>query len=170
MSFLSDARHKLGFHSGEWTYDGESRCEQTFTCTGCPSVRTRTHHSFYEWQRRTPADEANCGMIRTCGRCQEMQFRLEHEFSWHYFSELPALPDFPAKAKLVKVFFQGPCKQFSMCDHCYKLESTSYREWHDMGPARVGGVEHVDLGPSSFDSPMYYQACKVCDKRIRSSA
>lgn len=73
-------------------------------------------------------------------------------------------------SSLVKVMFQGPCKQFSMCDHCRKLENTKYRVWHDMGPSTVGGTEHVDIGPGGFDTPAYYQACRVCDKRIRSGA
>jgi hypothetical protein len=109
-------------------------------------------------------------MIRTCRVCREIKFRPEHEFTWHYFSELRELPDFPSKNKLVKVMFQGPCKQFSMCDHCRKLENTKYRVWHDMGPSTVGGTEHVDIGPGGFDTPAYYQACRVCDKRIRSGA
>ncbi|WP_329110978.1 hypothetical protein OG792_17865 [Micromonospora sp. NBC_01699] len=169
MSFLSEARHRLGLHTGEWTYDAEKRCDQTFSCTGCASVRTRTRHSFDEWHRRTPCDEATCGMVRTCRVCREVTFRPEHEFTWHYFSALPDLPDFPAKSKLGRVMFQGPCKQFSLCDHCGRLENTNYRVWHDMGPSMVGGTEHVDIGPGGFDSPVYYQACKVCDKRIRSA-
>ncbi len=165
MGILSKARHNLGFHTGEWIYDAEGQCAQTRTCTGCDDVSTRVKHSFGDWYRRLPCDEATCGMIRTCRVCPEFTFKSEHEFTWHYFTELQQLPDFAGRPKLTKAWVTSPCKQFSLCDHCYTV-GPEYRVWHDWGPSTVGGIEHVQLNDvEGFDVPKYYQACKVCDKR-----
>lgn len=167
MGFLGKARHNLGFHTGDWTYDVQGQCKQTRRCTGCDNVSTRVEHSFGDWYRRLPCDEATCGMIRTCRVCQEFAFKSAHEFNWHFFRQLPQMPDFPSKPRLLKVRVDTPCKQFSMCRHC-GLTETKYQNEHDWVSAGVI-VEHTQLNDvTSFDSATGYKVCRVCD--VRTSA
>jgi hypothetical protein len=167
VGIFSNARHGLGFHTGEWVYDAPGQCAQTRTCTGCPDISKRVRHSHGEWRRNRPCDEATCGLVSVCAVCADTRFKSEHEPAWHYFADLPKMPDFPQKARLAKQvgFFSNACKQFARCNYCGRIEH-GFRVQHDWTEPEIGTVQYVTSSDSSGHTVgNMYMKCRRCHKR-----
>ena len=114
MGFLKASQHSLGFHSGEWTYDGPDACRQTRACTGCSNVSVRVRHDVGDWVYRMPRDVNFCTKERRCSRCRLTEGMQEHSFEWRYYDELQRVPTFPRGYKRLR----GPCARIMVCVFC----------------------------------------------------
>ncbi len=65
----------LGFHSGDWRYASDQRCEQLQICSRCDNQSRQVVHNWRTWQY--VASEA-CDMARWCERCKEQENKTEH--------------------------------------------------------------------------------------------
>jgi hypothetical protein len=118
MSFLKNAQHRLGFHSGDWTFDREGGCDQSRNCTGCTAVSNRVQHDLTDWSYRIPRETNECTKQRGCRRCALTETRQEHSFEWHYYSEAKQGSGFLAAVALTHTRITQTCRQFSACSHC----------------------------------------------------
>jgi hypothetical protein len=118
MSFLKNAQHRLGFHTGDWTFDQEGACDQSRNCTGCGAVTTRVQHELSHWTFRIPRETNGCTKQRGCQRCRLTETRQEHSFEWYYYSDARQGSGQLAAVALAHTRVTQPCRQFSACVHC----------------------------------------------------
>jgi hypothetical protein len=148
MGRLSNARHKLGFHTGDWVFDAPDSCAQTRHCTGCSDISTRVRHDLTGWAYREPRAANACVKDRTCMRCSLSEAEQEHSFKWVYSDELPP------ESGLLGAFssaLKSTCHQIMVCEYC--------RE-----PGKGTRVEHTwgEMVRNENDGN-YYRGCVRCD-------
>jgi hypothetical protein len=144
MGFLSKSRHGLGFHTGEWAFETENWCVQTYRCTGCPDVKTRTLHDLPGWSYQMPREANACTQERVCRRCARAETKQGHAFQWYYFDEL-LLPE-PGIAGAFTALLdpgarRGRCRQFSACEVCHvaRSDQRTHHQWGPRSPNFNGG-------------------------------
>jgi hypothetical protein len=134
----------LGFHSGDWRYVDDRRCQQVRTCPRCNNQSQQTVHGWHTWQY---VANGTCEMARQCGRCHEQENRLEHSWGAPVYKSdgvcTQARPCARCGAKSAAgtthvwnswtYYSKGQCAQTSACSRCGSTgnETRLAHEWDD---------------------------------------
>jgi hypothetical protein len=157
----------LGFHSGDWRYVDDRRCQQVRICPRCKNENEQILHSWQAWQYLA---NGACEMARQCGRCHEQENRLEH--SWGapvYETEGACTQARPcarcgakSAAGTTHVWnswtydTKGQCAQTSACSRCGETGNANRiaHEWSDWHASKFSAAPVRDCcrcGEQIFD-------------------
>jgi hypothetical protein len=135
----------LGFHSGDWRYASDQRCEQLQICSRCDNQSRQVVHNWRTWQY--VASEA-CDMARWCERCKEQENKTEHVWGAPIYQAAESCEQMRPCSRCGETSsagtvhnwnswsyeLQGQCSQVSTCSRCgvvgtQKRVSHDWRDW-----------------------------------------